>query len=158
MTRGRITQQRNGGSDEAYETVHSLRAVTPSLAIDDRDWDELNTILSSRYPFGSSGIDWSEVEALVETTLRSRSAVPEFVRAAIGILGLLPDERLLLIGDHVFNETLTLTVADLAPCVTTLIGLPLGFIIGPSDGNWDWIIDIRFAGAAWAGRAPEVIG
>ncbi len=150
------TKRRSDEGNRSNETIRALRAVAPSLMIDERALDELDERLS-RYPFGASGIDWSRASALVEATLKATSSAEEFIRAAIRELRLPGADRVLLIGDNLFEESLSLAVSDLEACVAILVQLPLGFIVGPLDGTWDWVIDVRFAGAAWAGKAPEVI-
>ena len=147
---------RSDGILNANDTLRDLRVSVPSLSIDPRKWDALNDRLAARFRFASSGIDWSQTNALVETTLKSTPAVQDFVRAAVRNFNLQSADRLLLIGDHLFEEVVTLRVEHLEYCVAELAQLPLGFILGPLDGSWDWVIDVRFAGAAWAGKAPEV--
>jgi hypothetical protein len=156
VRRDGATERRSDEGLGADEIIGQLRAHAPSLEVDSRTWDEQNEVFSSRFQFGVSGIDWSRTASLVESVVRSAESAGEFIRIAVGKLDLAPSEQVVVVADNLFDEMLSLDVQDLEACVQQLVGLPLGFLVGPVDGSWDWVIDVRFAGAAWAGRAPGV--
>ncbi len=113
---------------------------------------ESSTEHLERYPFASSGIDWVKHQPVLEASLKTPSDSEQFVRDAFAAMSDGTESRVLFVADHWINKPLEVPSKCISTLAKNIHTSPCGYMLGPIDCTWDWVIDIRFARAAFAGR------